>query len=340
MKAKACRLLPSSLEAWWAKTACTRCTPYGLCTCVWHETGKWEFSQHSDQWVTCSHSKDESRRRVSDSHFSPSPTTSREISLSCTGRLSECERRPPRRMVWPVIFIFSPTHASNPCMLLNRDDIQRVQIIIATVPNERHRSYFAFKEERHELFLHSYWRFYRVFFLNTWTIWKVFTEMWGHMETLLLARLPTHTRMRIIYEEFICSHTYTLITPCDFTSCTPTHVNIVSASGCACIAALSLAKLARKTLLHSPAPKKYTFCLFSRTQTHRQTHIQAGGKRMWMGWAKWKAGIMFLTGRLSDLSEAAEKHPGSRHPLTQMTNVHWEFPIPLLSARTNTSHCV
>lgn len=66
---------------------------------------------------------------------------------------------PPRRMVWPVIFIFSPTHASNPCMLLNRDDIQRVQIIIATVPNERHRSYFAFKEERHELFLHSYWRF-------------------------------------------------------------------------------------------------------------------------------------------------------------------------------------
>lgn len=61
---------------------------------------------------------------------------------------------------------------------------------------------------------------------------------------------------------------------------------------------------------------------------------------MWMGWAWWKAGIMCLTGSLSDLSEAAEKQPGSRHPLTQMTNVHWAFPIPLLSARTNASYCM
>lgn len=117
------------------------------------------------------------------------------------------------------------------------------------------------------------------FFLNTWTIWKVFTEMWGHMETLLLARLPTHTRMRIIYEESICSHTYTLITPCDFTSCTPTHVNIVSASGCACTAALSLAKLARNTLLHSPAPKNIHFAYshaHKRTDRHTFRQVERG----------------------------------------------------------------
>lgn len=47
---------------------------------------------------------------------------------------------------------------------------------------------------------------------------------------------------------------------------------------------------------------------------------------------------MLLTGSLSDLSEATERHPGSRRPLTQMTNAHWAFPIPLLSVRTNTAH--
>jgi len=74
--------------------------------------------------------------------------------------------------------------------------------------------------------------------------------------------------------------------------------------------------------------------------TLRHTNIQAGGQRMWIGWAWWKAGIMCLTESLSDLSKAAEKPPGGRHTLTQMTNVHWTLPIPLLSARTNTSHRV
>lgn len=121
MKPKSCRLLPCSLWVWRVKTACAACNVdcVYVCACIWHRAGKWEFSPHSEQWVTRLHSADESRGCASDSHFSPSPTTSWEISLSCIGRLSECERRPFRRMVWPVIFIFSPTHASHPHMLRN-----------------------------------------------------------------------------------------------------------------------------------------------------------------------------------------------------------------------------
>lgn len=88
-----------------------------------------------------------------------------------------------------------------------------------------------------------------------------------------------------------------------------------------------------KKVLRRPAPKNPNFFL-----VHTHTQIQAGGPSMWIGWAWWKEGIMCLTASLSDLSEAAEKQPGGRHPLTQMTNVHWAFPIPLLSAKTNASY--
>lgn len=98
-------------------------------------------------------------------------------------------------------------------------------------------------------------------------------------------------------------------------------------------------------LLHSctaeqPISKNPHFFLV-RSQTRAQIHtkIQPGGPSMWMGWAWWKEGIMCLTGSLSDLSEAAEKQPGGCHPLTQMTNVHWAFSIPLLSVKTNASYC-
>lgn len=87
-----------------------------------------------------------------------------------------------------------------------------------------------------------------------------------------------------------------------------------------------------ETLLHSPL-RNFSFSSHMHTHTHTFGQVDGGG------WASWKAGIMCLTGSLSDLSVPAEKQPGGRQLLTKMTNVHWAFPIPLLSVRTNASYC-
>lgn len=106
----------------------------------------------------------------------------------------------------------------------------------------------------------------------------------------------------------------------------------VSVSGDTCPAASSDCVYCRNTAAQPTS--KLLFLL-----THALTHTHTFGQVDGGGWASWKAGIMCLTGSLSDLSVPAEKQPGGRQLLTKMTNVHWAFPIPLLSVRTNASYC-
>lgn len=224
-----------------------------------------------------------------------------------------------------------------------------MQIISTTVPTARHQAYCAwslqiskkefdvfisfFLNVEHMERIHRRLRTYggtafslsahsRFFFLpcSILTGWAAFTRSLYSYPLKILIRSPDNT----FWLHFSNGLNLTM------TRYATAHR--VSVSGDTCPAASSDCVYCRNTAAQPTS--KLLFLL-----THAHTHTHTFGQVDGGGWASWKAGIMCLTGSLSDLSVPAEKQPGGRQLLTKMTNVHWAFPIPLLSVRTNASYC-
>lgn len=193
-------------------------------------------------------------------------------------------------------------------------------------------------------------------FFNTCTKWIKSMEIRRHMETLGLAHLPTHSivfhfsGLGIIYEKSIWQLICWYVLTVDNTL----WIHLSNSLHCACIDVTSTSSVAADERALQPChllnlqersaavqprlkggKNKKNFLLIL-TETNRQTHWGGGG------WQEDVDGLSPVKGRDNVSNrEALRSVRGSRkasrkqHPLTQMTNVHWAFPIPLLSARTN-----
>lgn len=94
-------------------------TCYMNCAPVYNTTG----NTWTNEWYACTQQMTAGGMYLTPISLHLQQALEKSVSRAQAGWVNVSAPRPPQRMLWPVIFIFSPTHASNPCMLLSRDDI-------------------------------------------------------------------------------------------------------------------------------------------------------------------------------------------------------------------------